>query len=79
MGIDGWVELDVPTQVKRQDNVGRVDVDKFETALQRAEKDRGVIVGFSFTRDAYEEVARAKNKMNLDIKLKTVEEILKET
>jgi hypothetical protein len=79
MGIDGWVELDVPCQVKRQDNVGRVDVDKFETALQRAEKDKGVIVGFNFTKDAYEEVARAKNEMNLDVRLKTVEDILKET
>ena len=79
MGIDGWVDLDIPTQVKRYDSVGRVDVDKFETALERAEKDRGVIVGFGFTKDAYEEVARAKNDKNLDIRLKTVEEILKES
>jgi len=41
-----------------------------------------VIVAFSFTKDAYDEVARVHlldglNK--LEIKLKTVEEILKET
>lgn len=79
MGIDGWVELDVPCQVKQSEDVGRNVVDNFETAIQRADKDRGVIVAFSFGRGAHEEVARAKNDMNLDIKLKTVEEILKET
>jgi Lhr-like helicase len=82
MGIDGWIELDVPTQVKQSENVGRVTVDKFETAIRRYGKNRGVIVAFSFTRDAHEEVARVKllNGMrHLEIKLKTVEEILKET
>jgi DNA modification methylase len=79
MGIDGWVDLDVPCQVKQSEDVGRNVVDNFETAIQRADKDRGVIVAFSFGRGAHEEVARAKNEMGLDIKLKTVEEILKET
>jgi DNA modification methylase len=79
MGIDGWVELDVPTQVKQSENVGRVDVDKFETAIRRYGKNRGVIVAFSYTRDAYEEVARVKNEEMVEIRLKTVEEILKET
>lgn len=78
-GIDGWVELDVPTQVKQSDDVGRNVVDNFETAIQRAGKDRGVIVAFSFGKGSYEEVARAKNDMNLDIRLKTVEEILNES
>jgi len=78
-GIDGWVELDVPCQVKQSDDVGRNVVDNFETAIQRAGKDRGVIVAFSFGSGAYEEVAGAKNNRNLGIKLKTVEEILKET
>jgi hypothetical protein len=36
-------------------------------------------VAFSFSKGAYEEVARAKNEQGLEIKLKTVEEILKET
>jgi hypothetical protein len=53
-------------------------VDNFETAIQRQGKARGVIVAFSFGRGAHEEVARAKNEMNLDIKLMTVEEILKQ-
>ena len=79
MGIDGWIELDVPAQVKRSENVGRVDVDKFETAIRRYGKNRGVIIAFSYTKDAYEEVARVKNEENVEIRLKTVEEILKET
>jgi DNA modification methylase len=79
MGIDGWIELDVPTQVKQSENVGRVDVDKFETAIRRYGKNRGVIIAFSYTKDAYEEVARVKNEEEVEIRLKTVEEILKET
>jgi len=78
-GIDGWVELDVPCQVKQSDDVGRNVVDNFETAIQRQGKDRGVIVAFSFGRGAIEEVARAKNEMHLDIKLKTVQEIIDES
>ncbi len=78
-GIDGWVELDVPVQVKQSSDVGRNVVDNFETAIQRAGKDRGVIVAFSFGSGAYEEAARAKNEMKLEIRLKTVEEILNES
>ena len=79
MGIDGWVELDVPLQVKQSDGVGRNVVDNFETAIQRAGKKQGVIVALSFGSGAYEEAARARNEMGLDVRLKTVEEILRET
>jgi len=34
------------------------------------------IIAFSFSRGAYEEVARIKNKEGLEIKLITVEELL---
>jgi site-specific DNA-methyltransferase (adenine-specific) len=86
MGIDGWVELNVPLQVKQSEHVGRKVVDEFQTAIKRyyiigqAYKEaRGVIVGFSFTKDAFEEVARAKNQENIEIKLMTVQEILDTT
>lgn len=42
-------------------------------------KTEGVIVALSFTKGAYEEVARAKNEKGIEIKLETVEEILKES
>lgn len=79
MGVDGWVELDIPTQVKQSEGVGRNVVDNFETAIRRIGKKKGVIVAFSFGSGAYEEVARVKNQEMVDIKLKTVEEILKES
>lgn len=79
MGIDGWVELDIPTQVKQSEDVGRNVIDNFETAIRRIGKTRGVIVALSFGKGAYEEAARVKNEENLEIRLKTVEEILKET
>lgn len=84
LGIDGWVELNVPLQVKQSEGVGRKVVDEFETAIKRyygstIKELRGVIVGFSFTKDAYEEVARVKNTENVEITLLTVEELLKMT
>ncbi len=78
-GIDGWIELDVPVQVKQSDSVGRNVIDNFETAIQRVNKKRGVIIAFSFTKGSYEEAARAKNRRGLDIRLKTIGEILQES
>jgi len=78
-GIDGWIELDIPTQVKQSEDIGRNVVDNFETAIRRMGKKKGVIVALSFGKGAYEEVARVKNEEGLEIKLKAVEEILKET
>lgn len=78
-GVDGWIELDVPTQVKQSEDVGRNVVDNFETAIRRMGKKKGVIVAFSFGSGAWGEVARAHNEEGLEIKLKTVAEILKET
>ena len=54
-------------------------VDNFETAIRWLNKTRGVIVAFSFGSGAYAEVARAHNEEGLEIKLKKVEEILKES
>ena len=77
-GIDGWIELDVPCQVKQSENVGRNIVDNFETAFRRMGKTKGIIVALIFGKGAYEEAARVHNDENLEIRLKTVEEILKE-
>jgi hypothetical protein len=59
MGIDGYsFMVNDPIQVKQSDSVGRNVVDNFEAAVERAGKDKGYIVAFSFTRGAREEVAR---------------------
>ncbi|MHC1566411.1 MAG: DNA methyltransferase, partial [Candidatus Syntropharchaeia archaeon] len=76
--IDGWSFDGRPIQVKRSEKVGRTKVDEFETALRREKKDKGIIVAFSFTRDAYEEVARAKMHDGLEIELKRVDELVEQ-
>jgi len=81
MGLDGYYPRSVLTeeagiQVKQSEGVGRNVVDNFETALKRANYKKGYIVAFSFSKGAYEEVARIKNKEGLEIKLITVEELL---
>ncbi len=73
MGIDGYSYMvHDPIQVKQSERVGRNVVDNFETAMERAGKAKGYIVGFSFTRGAKEEVMRVRDR--LDIQLVTVKE-----
>ena len=76
MGIDGYsfMERD-PIQVKQQEHVGRIEVDKFETALRRVGKSKGIMVAFSYTKGAYEEVARAKDHNGLEITLMSVAQV----
>lgn len=81
MGLDGYYPESILTksagiQVKQSEKVGRNVVDNFETALKRAKYKKGYIVAFSFTKGAYEEVARIKNKEGLEIRLITIEELL---
>lgn len=75
MGVDGYTYLNCrPVQVKQQERVGRIVVDKFETAVRRKGQIIGYIVAFSFIKSAYEEAARAK-KEGLEIILVQVDEI----
>lgn len=77
MGIDGFAFMTHdPIQVKQSEHVGRPVVDNFETALQREKRNHGYIVAFSFTKNAREEVARAKWENHLEIELVTVAEML---
>ncbi len=79
MGIDGYTFFERhPIQVKQSENVGRITVDNFETALRRIKKEKGLIIGFSFTKDAYEEVARVKRSNHLDITLLTVQQVIEQ-
>lgn len=77
MGIDGYsFFVRDPIQVKRSERVGRPVVDGFETAVERANKDKGYIVAFSFTRDARQEVKRVKRAKGLEIELVRVVDLL---
>ena len=86
MGLDGK-KNGSPIQVKRSDNVGRNVVDNFKSAISRfygqeftkIKKDKeidGYIIAFSFSKGAYEEIARLKNEEGLIIKLVEVAEII---
>lgn len=77
MGIDGYTFMTGdPVQVKQSEKVGRNVVDNFETAMRRAEADTGYIIAFSFTKNAREEVARAKWNEGLYVHLVKVEALL---
>ena len=78
-GIDGYYDKTIFTekagiQVKQSENIGRNVIDNFETALPRGKFKKGFIVAFSFTKGAYEEIARIKE--NLDIRLIKVDDLL---
>lgn len=76
MGIDGWTfMLHDPVQIKQSESVGRNIIDNFETAIQRAKKQRGFVIAFSFGRGAHEEVARVK-RQGLEIHLVTIDDLL---
>jgi DNA modification methylase len=79
MGIDGWSFMErLPIQVK-QYKVGREDVDKFETAISRAGKHKGYMVGFGFTSGAVGEAARAKREAGLQIEFVEVLDLAEPT
>lgn len=75
MGIDGFTLDGTAIQAKHMEKAGRKFVDEFETAIKRAKRNKGIIVAFGFTKDAYEEVARIK-KEGIEIILRTVKELL---
>ena len=78
MGIDGWTELmTVPVQVKRwmKAGVGRPEIDKFKTAIERVNKDRGIVVARRFTAGAVNEAARIGEEGRVRIDLKTFDDL----
>jgi site-specific DNA-methyltransferase (adenine-specific) len=72
--MDVWY----PIQVKQTDQVGRPDIDAFETAMQRAKRKLGYFVGFEFSGDALFEIDRFRRQSGCEIKPLTVREILDE-
>ena len=74
--LDLFDDYVIPIQVKQTKKVGRPDVDAFQTAMRRAECKMGIMVGFDFTKQAREEIRRARKKENLVIQPITVIEIL---
>ena len=77
-GLDLFGDIDryIPIQVKRTDQVGRPDIDNFKSAIVRDKRDRGIFVGFSFSRDAEKEIRRIEREEGLVIETITVEKIM---
>ena len=78
-GIDGTtaqVKGGYPIQVKQEEKIGRNYIDNFETAMRRMGKKKGYFVAYSFGSGAIEEVARVKIDDDLDIVLRTAQDLL---
>lgn len=78
--IDLFGDIDryIPIQVKRTDQVGSPDIEKFETAMKRDKRNKGIFVGFDFSRDALSEIRRAERDEGLGIEPITVAEIIEQ-
>lgn len=77
-GLDLFGEIDryIPIQVKRTEQVGRPDIENFEVAMKRDGRDRGIFVGFDFSRDAEKEIRRVEREEGLEIETIKIAEIL---
>jgi DNA modification methylase len=87
-GIDGHTDYGTPIQVKKwKKPVGRTTLDEFLTAIQRDnkylfEKNKkegqvcGFIIGFEFSKDIINEVAKLKNNEDIIIELKYIRNII---
>ncbi len=76
-GIDGYTLFHHdPVQVKQQEHVGRPDMQKFESAIRRERKSKGYFFALGFTKQAHDEVARAKMEDGLEIELVKVQDLV---
>jgi len=67
-----------PIQVKQKDKVGRPDIDSFETAMRRSQREKGFFVAFDYTEDALREIDRFFKADHAVIVPLTVQDILDE-
>jgi DNA modification methylase len=74
----GDIDRYIPVQVKRTDQVGRPDIENFETAMKRDRRNKGIFVGFDFSRDAEAEIRRAERDEGLEIEPITVAQIIEQ-
>ena len=72
--MDDWF----PIQVKQRDKVGRPEIDQFEAAMMRENREKGFFVGFDFTSDARAEIARFHGRSQREIIAITVGELLQD-
>lgn len=76
LGIDAFTPDGYPIQIRHDDDVGKRMIDSFAAALARSKARNGTIVAFSFGKDAFEGVMKARINYRLEIKTLTVKELL---
>lgn len=76
LGIDAFTPEGYPIQIRHEDDVGKRMIDSFAAALARSKARNGTIIAFSFGKDAYEGVMKARINYRLEIKTLTVKELL---
>ncbi len=74
----GDIDRYIPIQVKRTDQVGRPDIENFEVAMKRDKREKGIFIGFDFSRDALKEIRRTEREEGLFIEPKTVNQIVED-
>lgn len=74
----GEIDRYIPIQVKRTDQIGRPDIENFEVAMKRDKRDKGIVIGFDFSRDALKEIRRVEREEGLFIEPKTVNQIVED-
>jgi DNA modification methylase len=79
-GLDLFGDIDryIPIQTKRTIQVGRPDIENFEVAMKRDKRNKGIFVGFGFSRDAEVEIRRAARDEGLEIEPITVAQIVEQ-
>ncbi len=78
MDLFGDIDRYIPIQVKRTDQVGRPDIENFEVAMKRDKREKGIFIGFDFSRDALQEIRRVEREEGLLIEPKTVSQIVED-
>ncbi len=76
LGIDAYTQEGYPIQIRNEDDVGKRMIDSFAAALARNKARNGTVVAFSFGKDAFEGVMKARINYRLEIKTMTAKELL---
>jgi DNA modification methylase len=76
-GIDGYSYMvNDPIRIRQSDKVDRETVANFLATMRNLDKNTGYIVAFSFAKNAYEEVAKARWESGLHVQLVRAGEFL---
>lgn len=76
IGIDGYTMEGQPISIKQSDGIGRDVIEKFASAMGQSRAKNGIIVAYSFGKDAYTGTVKAKLNYGLEIQMLTVKDLI---